>query len=125
IGGVKDPDVVRELFDEGVLIPPMKLYDGGRPDRSIMRLLHSNVRNPDQVLGDVESMITANALGGQRLIAFMAEYGLDHLAALAAVVRARSEAATRAAIGAVPDGPYHSGLHAPPWGHVPLTIKLP
>src|SRR4029079_16146825 len=80
IGGVKDPNVVRELFDEGVLIPPMKLYDAGRPDRSLLRMLHSNVRNPDQVLGVVESMITANALGGQRLLAFMNEYGLPNSA---------------------------------------------
>jgi 5-oxoprolinase (ATP-hydrolysing)/N-methylhydantoinase A len=124
IGGVKDPNVVRELYDEGVLIPPMKLYDAGRPDRSILRLLHSNVRNPDQVLGDVESMITANALGGQRLLAFMAEYGLEDLAALAAVVRARSEAATRAAIRAVPDGTYDSELDARPWGHELLRFKV-
>ncbi|MBV8412342.1 MAG: hydantoinase B/oxoprolinase family protein [Alphaproteobacteria bacterium] len=124
IGGVKDPNVVRELFDEGVLIPPMKLYDAGTPDRSIMRLLHANVRNPDQVLGDVESMITANALGGQRLLAFMAEYGLEDLAALAAVVRGRSEAATRAAIRAVPDGTYDSELDARPWGDALLRFKV-
>jgi 5-oxoprolinase (ATP-hydrolysing)/N-methylhydantoinase A len=119
IGGVKDSTVVRELFDEGVLIPPMKLYEAGKPDKSLLRMLHSNVRNPDQVLGDIQSMITANALGGQRLLAFMAEYGLGDLAALAAVVRARSEAATRAAIRAVPDGVYESELEARP-GQVEL-----
>ena len=124
IGGVKDSSVVRELFDEGVLIPPMKLYEAGKPDRSILRLLHANVRNPDQVLGDIESMITANALGGQRLLAFMAEYGLEDLAALAAVVRARSEAATRAAIRAVPDGVYESELDARPGAVDLLRFKV-
>ena len=124
IGGVKDPNVVRELFDEGVLIPPMKLYDAGKPDKSLLRMLHANVRNPDQVLGDIESMITANALGGQRLLAFMAEYGLADLAALAAVVRARSEAATRAAIRAVPDGVYESELDARPGGQELLRFKV-
>ena len=124
IGGVKDPGAVRELFDEGVLIPPMKLYSAGQPDKSLLRMLHSNVRNPDQVLGDIESMITANALGGQRLLAFMAEYGLEDLAALAAVVRARSEAATRAAIRAVPDGVYESELDARPIGEELLRFKV-
>ena len=52
--------------------------------------------------------IAANAIGGQRLLAFMAEYGLEDLAALAAVVHGRSEAAMRAAIRAVPDGVYES-----------------
>ncbi|WP_395709633.1 hydantoinase B/oxoprolinase family protein [Reyranella sp.] len=124
IGGVKDSSVVRELFDEGVLIPPMKLYEAGKPDRSILRLLHANVRNPDQVLGDIQSMITANALGGQRLLAFMAEYGLEDLTALAAVVRARSEAATRAAIRAVPDGVYESELDARPGAVDLLRFKV-
>ena len=124
IGGVKDSTVVRELFDEGVLIPPMKLYEAGKPDKSLLRMLHSNVRNPDQVLGDIQSMITANALGGQRLLAFMAEYGLEDLAALAAVVRARSEAATRAAIRAVPDGVYESELEARPGAVELLRFKV-
>src|SRR5258708_1995543 len=110
IGGVKDPNAVRELFDEGVLIPPMKLYSAGKPDKSLLRMVQSNVRNPDQVLGDIESLITANALGGQRLLAFMAEYGLEDLATLSSVVQDRSEAATRAAIGARHPG-QGPGLH--------------
>ncbi len=114
IGGVKDPNAATEIFDEGVLIPPMKLYAAGVPDKSLLRMLHANIRNPDQVLGDVESMVTANALGAQRLDAFMAEYGLEDLVALAAVVQGRSEAATRAAIAAVPDGIYESSLVSRP-----------
>ena len=124
IGGVRDSSVVRELFDEGVLVPPMKLYDAGKPDKTLLKMLQSNVRNPDQVLGDIESMITANALGGQRLLAFMDEYGLHDLAALAAVVRARSEAATRTAIRAVPDGVYESELEARPVGRDLLRFKV-
>jgi 5-oxoprolinase (ATP-hydrolysing)/N-methylhydantoinase A len=115
IGGVKDPNAAREIFDEGVLIPPMKLYAAGDPDRSLLRMLQANVRNPDQVLGDIESMVTANALGAQRLLSFMREYGLQDLAALAAVVQGRSEAATRAAIAAVPDGTYESELESRPF----------
>ncbi len=118
IGGVKDPLAAREIYDEGVLIPPMKLYDAGRPDRSLLTMLASNIRNSDQVLGDIQSLITANALGGQRLVAFMDEYGLDDVAALAAVVQGRSEAATRAAIRAVPDGVYESTIENRPLGEV-------
>ncbi|PZW40850.1 5-oxoprolinase (ATP-hydrolysing)/N-methylhydantoinase A [Humitalea rosea] len=118
IGGVKNPLSATEIFDEGVQIPPMKLFNDGVPDRSIFTLLRANVRNPDQVLGDVESMITANALGAQRLTAFMTEYGLDDLAALASVVQGRSEAATRAAIRAVPDGIYESEIENRPLGDV-------
>jgi 5-oxoprolinase (ATP-hydrolysing)/N-methylhydantoinase A len=116
IGGVKDPLAAREIYDEGFQIPPMKLYAAGVPDRSLFRLMAQNIRNSDQVLGDVESMVTANALGAQRLVAFMEEYGLQDLAALAAVVQGRSEAATRAAIRAVPDGVYESEIENRPLG---------
>ncbi|MGE0718554.1 MAG: hydantoinase B/oxoprolinase family protein [Alphaproteobacteria bacterium] len=110
IGGVKDPLSARESFDEGITVPPMKIYAAGKPDRSIWKMLGANVRNPDQVLGDIQSLITANALGAERLLAFMAEYGLEDIEALAAVVQGRSEAATRAAIRAVPDGVYESTI---------------
>ena len=69
IGGVKDPTVAREMYDEGVLIPPMKLFDDGRPNTSLFQLLEANLRNAPEVLGDVQSMVTANALGAERLIA--------------------------------------------------------
>ena len=118
IGGVKDPLSAREIYDEGVLIPPMKLYDAGQPDKSLFRLLAANIRDSDQVLGDVESLVTANALGAQRLVAFMEEYGLQDLVALATVVQGRSEAATRAAIRAVPDGVYESEIENRPLGEV-------
>lgn len=123
IGGVKDPLAAREIYDEGVQIPPMKLYEAGQPDRSLFRLLAANIRNSDQVLGDIESMVTANALGAQRLVAFMEEYGLQDLAALAAVVQGRSEAATRAAIRAVPDGIYESEIENRPLGE-PLRYRV-
>jgi 5-oxoprolinase (ATP-hydrolysing)/N-methylhydantoinase A len=123
IGGVKDPLAAREIYDEGFQIPPMKLYAAGAPDRSLLRLMAQNIRNSDQVLGDVESMVTANALGAQRLVAFMEEYGLRDLAALAAVVQGRSEAATRAAIRAVPDGVYESEIENRPLGE-PLRYRV-
>lgn len=121
IGGVKDPLAAKEIYDEGVLIPPMKLYDAGRPDRSLLTMLASNIRNSDQVLGDIQSLITANALGAQRLVAFMDEYGLGDVAPLAAVVQARSEAATRAAIRSIPDGVYESTIENRPLGRCCAT----
>ena len=114
IGGIKDPTAAREMYDEGILIPPMKLFDGGRANDALFQMLAANIRNSAQVLGDVQSMVTANALGAERLLAFMAEYGFADLAALAAVVQGRSEAATRAAIAAIPDGEYESTIENRP-----------
>jgi 5-oxoprolinase (ATP-hydrolysing)/N-methylhydantoinase A len=84
----------------------MKLSDGGVPNETLWRMMRENVRNPDQVLGDVQSFIAANALGAERLAAFVREYGMHDLRALAAVVQGRSEKAMRDAIRALPDGTY-------------------
>jgi 5-oxoprolinase (ATP-hydrolysing)/N-methylhydantoinase A len=106
IGGARDSMRAREIFDEGLQIPPMKLSDGGVPNETLWRMMRENVRNPDQVLGDVQSFIAANALGAERLAAFVREYGMHDLRALAAVVQGRSEKAMRDAIRALPDGTY-------------------
>ncbi|MGG5817419.1 hydantoinase B/oxoprolinase family protein [Falsiroseomonas sp. HW251] len=106
IGGARDSMRAREIFDEGLQIPPMKLAERGVPNETLWRLLRENVRNPDQVLGDVQSFLSANALGAERLAAFVREYGMHDLRALAAVVQGRSERAMRDAIRAIPDGTY-------------------
>src|SRR4029453_18613555 len=88
----------------------MKLYRAGAPNEDLFRLLSENVRKSEQVLGDLHALISANATGAQRLLAFMEEYGLDDLAALARVIQDRSERAIREAIARVSDGTYRSEI---------------
>jgi 5-oxoprolinase (ATP-hydrolysing)/N-methylhydantoinase A len=128
IGGTKDSLKAREIYEEGFQIPPMKLYEAGQPNESLLRLLNENVRNGEQVLGDLHSFVAANALGGERLLAFMADYGMHDLRALAAVVQGRSERAMRDAVAAIPDGIYESEIWNNPLGTplrypVKLTVK--
>ena len=123
IGGTKDSLKARELFEEGFQIPPMKLVEAGAPNAALFTLLGSNVRNPEQVLGDVHSFVAANAIGAERLVAFMAEYGMSDLGALADVVQSRSERAMREAIRALPQGVYRSSIANNPLGQ-PLTYPV-
>jgi 5-oxoprolinase (ATP-hydrolysing) len=108
IGGVQDSMQAREVFDEGFQIPMMRLYREGQPDQSLFELLAENVRKPEAVLGDIHSFVAANGQGAERLQAFMTEYGMHDVRALAAVVQHRSEKAMRDAIATLPDGTYHS-----------------
>ncbi|EFH13423.1 hydantoinase B/oxoprolinase family protein [Teichococcus cervicalis] len=127
IGGTKDSLRAREIFEEGLQIPPMKLYEAGRPSEALFALLRENVRNPEQVLGDVHSFVAANRLGAERLLAFMADYGMQDLRALATVVQRRSETAMRDAIRALPDGVYRSTISNNPLGQVlsyPLKLTV-
>ncbi len=123
IGGTKDSLRAREIYEEGFQIPPMKLYEAGRINETFVRLFSENVRNSDQVLGDLHSFVAANAIGAERLQSFMNDYGMRDLRALASVVQNRSEKAMREAITALPDGTYHGSVTNNPLG-TPMTYPL-
>lgn len=123
IGGTKDSLKAREIYEEGFQIPPMKLFEEGRPNETLFRLLKQNVRNGEQVLGDVHSFVAANAIGAERLTAFMADYGIEDLGALAEVIQGLSEKAMRDAIRALPDGTYASTISNNPLG-TPMTYPV-
>jgi 5-oxoprolinase (ATP-hydrolysing)/N-methylhydantoinase A len=110
IGGTRDSLNAREIYEEGLQIPPMKLFRGSVPNEDLLALIAENVRKNEQVLGDIHAMVSANASGARRLLEFMAEYGLDDLEPLATVIQNRSESAMREAIRRVPDGVYESEI---------------
>jgi 5-oxoprolinase (ATP-hydrolysing)/N-methylhydantoinase A len=127
IGGTKDSLNAREIYEEGLQIPPMKLARAGVLNEDLLTLLAENVRKNEQVLGDIHAMISANASGARRLLDFMEEYGLGDLEALATVIQNRSEAAMREAIRRVPDGVYESeiwndGMGIPQRQRVQVTV---
>ena len=127
IGGTKNSLRAREIYEEGIQIPPMMLYRAGVPNDDLFTLIAENVRKHEEVLGDIHSFIAANALGAERLLAFMDEYGMHDLRALAHVVQTRAENAMRDAIRALPDGVYQSEIWNNPLGerlHYPLKLTV-
>ena len=106
IGGTRDSLSVREIYEEGLQIPPMKLYKAGVPNEDLIKIIRQNVRNPDMVMGDLQAQYSANEVGARGLLAFMEEYNLDTLTALATTVQGRAEQAMRDAIEAIPDATY-------------------
>jgi len=123
IGGTRDSLKAREIFEEGLQIPPMMLYRAGAPSEDLFEIIRENVRNPAQVLGDIHSFVAANAVGAERLTAFMTEYGIHDLEALAAVLQGRAETAMREAIRALPSGTYTNEVWNNPLG-TPLRYPL-
>jgi 5-oxoprolinase (ATP-hydrolysing)/N-methylhydantoinase A len=123
IGGTRDSLKAREIYEEGLQIPPMMLYRAGAPSEDLFALLAENVRNPAQVLGDIHAFVAANAVGAERLTAFMDEYGMHDLEALAAVLQGRAETAMREAIRALPSGTYANEVWNNPLGE-PLCYPL-
>jgi len=128
IGGTRNGMKASELYEEGLQIPPMKLVREGVENEDLFRLMGENIRDPQQVLGDIRSLIAANATGARRLTGFLDEYGLPDLEALADVIQDRSEKAMREAVAAIPDGEFNASVTFNPLGEkielpVNLTIK--
>lgn len=108
IGGTRARHTTREVYEEGLFIPPMKLYDGGAVNSDLVRIIEHNVRLAPMVIGDIHAMVAANRLGAERLLDFMHEYELSDLRELTAEVQGRTEQAMREAIAALPDGTYRA-----------------
>ena len=110
IGGRGLSADARSMFEEGLFVPITKWYDAGRPNEELVKIIRANVREPEQVLGDIHAQVAGNNVGGARLTEFMAEFGLTSIEPLADEIITRSERAMREAIATVPDGVYtHTG----------------
>ena len=107
IGGKMRSADAREVFEEGLQIPVMKVIRRGKIDATFERFVRKNVRVPDQVMGDLWAQFTALHLIENRVLSVLVEHKLSTLADLADEIHRRSEAAMRAAIREVPNGVYH------------------
>jgi N-methylhydantoinase B len=108
IGGRPFSADANDVFEEGLYIPIMKLYERGEPNEALFKIFRSNVRAPGLVLGDVHAQVACNDVGARSLLRLMEEFGLDSLDTLGTTIIRRSEEAMRRAISALPDGEYRS-----------------
>ncbi len=118
------PDA-NSIYEEGLYIPQMRFLDRGQVNQTLLQIIRANVREPDQLVGDVYALATCNDIGQARLKAMMAEFALQDLEAIAAYIFDRSREATVAALAALPkaDAAYAAqidGYAAP----VTLAVRL-
>lgn len=106
IGGRGFGPDANEVFEEGLLIPIMKFAERGNVAQDLIRIVRANVREPDQVVGDMYSLAACNEAGDRRLQTMMAEFGIANLDGLADFVIETSRKATHEAIAKVPDGSF-------------------
>ena len=96
-----------EIFQEGIRIPPLKLYDKGVPRADLLQMLSANVRLPENFLGDLNAQIGSVMLAAQRIESLVAAYGADRLMAVVANILAATERQVRRFISGWPDGVYY------------------
>ena len=95
-----------DILQEGLRIPPAKLYEAGNPNELLFSLIRANVRTPDVVIGDIRAQLAACLTAKRRLVDMFNEFGVETALAYTQELLDRAEAATRAKIAEIPDGSY-------------------
>lgn len=125
IGGNLNRPENRELFDEGLQIPIVRLRSEGRREDELWEVLLANVRTPDEVEGDLEAMTAANALGADRLRELLERRKLTSLERASSEIRAVSARAMRRRVADLADGTYEATWTADGFeAEVPLKISI-
>jgi len=110
IGGLGQGPDGRSVYEEGLYIPILRLARGGQLNEDLLDIVRANVRQPEPVVGDILSYVTANEVSARRLAATLDEFGQDGLARIAEFLLERSAAGMRAAIEALPQGTFTSHM---------------
>ena len=127
VGGHAGDIEALDVFQEGLRLPPCKLYRAGEPTSELFDVIAANCRVPELVVGDLNAMIGTHWIGAQRLREFLEDYDLDDLGSLAREIHGRSEAVMRERIAAVPSGRYEFGLDIDGYQevvHLHATIEI-
>jgi N-methylhydantoinase B len=118
------PDA-NEVYEEGIYIPIMKFAERGEVDKRLINILRHNVREADQVIGDLYSLSSCNDTGHRRLMDMMDEFGLENLNDLRDFIFSNSLRATLEQIKDLPAGSYHNKLTADGYdGPVHMKVRL-
>jgi len=118
------PDA-NEVYEEGIFIPIMKFVERGNVNRDLVNILRNNVREADQVVGDIFSLAACNETGHRRLMDMMDEFDLSDLEALGEFVFDRSYKATLERIAALPKGSYDNVMRVDGYGSpVDIAVRI-
>jgi len=129
IGGRKGSGLAEEVYEEGLIIPLMRLHEAGRPNEVLLSLIERNVRFSDKVMGDLRAQMAAGWVGATGLSRIAADHKLGDLRKVADLVIAQTERSIRAGIAGLPDGtftkslPFEIGGTGEP-GRIQLTLKI-
>jgi N-methylhydantoinase B len=110
IGGRKGSSLSEEVYEEGLVIPHLRLYREGHPNQDLIDLIRRNVRFSEKVIGDIRAQIVTGHVGVKQLQDMARDYRLTSLRPLADEITNRSEMGIRRALSELPDGSYKADM---------------
>ena len=111
VGGRGYGPEATEVYEEGIRIPIMKWVDRGELNRDLVNIIRNNVREEDQVVGDIHGLAASNETGRRRLLEMLGEFEMTDIEALAEFIFDRTRSATMSALEHVPNGTYHNKMN--------------
>ena len=120
--------IATELYQEGLILPPIKLVENGKTNRGVWEMILANVRTPTERAGDLHAQLAANQRGVKRMLELVARYGKEEITAYSGHLLAYTARMTRSLIAELPDGRYtftdqldNDGIGDQP---VPITVAI-
>jgi len=126
VGGMSPGSIPlsREIYQEGIIIPPLKLVEKGSLNQPVMDIILANVRTPTERAGDLRAQIAANCKGVERLRELVLRYGVAEVQQRSEQLLAYAERMTRRLITDLPDGTYAFSDFMDDDGIEPEPVKL-
>ncbi len=124
MGGTLWSADTREVFEEGLRLPPLLLLREGEWNRDVEAIVRANSRLPDQVFGDIAAQVAAGETAARALRDLLAREGIDDLTPVSEEICSRTERLMRHAISEIPDGVYRSTVDLDGTGEEPVHIEV-
>jgi len=100
------PTSATSIYQEGINLPPLKLYDAGNPVKVVHDIIRKNVRTPDMVIGDIRAQVSAGNVGKLRILELLQEHSKELVLTAMNELLNHSETLTRKELEKIPDGTY-------------------
>ena len=125
VGGLGFGAAGEEIYHEGLRLPICKLFDAGKRNELLLDIVRTNVRTPDEVIGDLMANVTATSVGERMLLEFLDEYELESFTDLSSEIRRRSESAMSERLAQMRPGTYRNRVQIEgPDGPIDLAVSL-
>ena len=124
IGGYGIGAGARDIHEEGLWIPVLKLYEAGKPNKTLHEIIGHNVRTPTAIFGDLAAQVSSGKIAGDRLNALCDRYDMDDFDEAADEIIERSQRATKDAIGELEGGVYNAETTFDVPGGEHITLKV-
>lgn len=124
VGGRILSAAATEIYEEGLRLPIMKLRTNDGPNTALEEIIRTNVRTPDETMGDIYAQVSANEVGARSLLRLMDEFSLNSIDEVASEIMHRSDIALRREIAELEDGSHSAEVICDGFGGEKLTLAV-